>query len=368
MSRATVVWARSKQMSFTSTRSPFGRSRTLRSGSTSGIPNTHFGSPSLPISLRPAPHSTSKSIRYFGVSRQASTSHHKYLPPCSDQSPVLNHTPISAVGSRQIKHFELPIVRYDVPVNLSPPTPLTPSSLSYMTMSRSKSRGPPLRYCILVPSNPIGPLDIVSVQLIVQPLESSVSIRSASAFVERRIHFSDLRFSPPDSSGPYRFSSCSSPNHPTPFDHDQDSNPSAYPKSNNSSSRDLPHPASSLSVYSGDSSQPLLQHLECSTDVPVSLPSSSRGTTHIFAHTESAGHFSRDSSGVWRHNLAFSWPDTKSNSRWAVGESVQTGLASVKFFLCVKVKVIAPFIITTHTEQHLVDRFFFGKFCGNCRT
>lgn len=270
--------------------------------------------------------------------------------------------PISAVGSRQIKHFEVPLVRYDVPVSHSPPTPLTPSSSSYMTLLRSKSRGPPLRYCILAPPNPIGPLDIVSVQLIVQPLDSSVSIRSASAFVERRIHFSDFRSSPPESlPGPYRRSSYSSPNH------DQSISSPTYLGSNNSSSQNLPQHVSSSSVYSGDSSRPLLQHHEHSTDVSVPLPFGGRRTTHIFAHAESAGRFSRDSSGVWRHNITFSWPDTKSNSRWAVGESVQTGLASVKFFLCVKVKVIVLFI-TIHTERYLVDRLFARDFCGNRRT
>lgn len=266
-----------------------------------------------------------------------------YLHLCSDYPSVLNHIPISAVGSRQIKHFELPLVRYDAPASLSPPTPLTPSSSSYMALLSSKSRGPPLRYHILVPPNPIGPLDIVSVQLIVQPLDSSVSIRSASAFVERRIHFNDFRVSPPESC---RFSSYPPQNPQSASDHPQDSSPSTYPGSNGSSSPDLLHPASLTSAYSGDSSRPLLQHQEDNTDESMPLPSGGRGTTHIVAHAESAGRFSRDSSGVWRHNLTFSWPDTKSNSRWAVGESVQTGLASIKFFLRVKVKIIVPFITT----------------------
>jgi hypothetical protein len=335
MSRVTVAWERSKQMFSSSTRSPFGRSRTLRCGPRSGIPNIRFAFLSLPISPHLAPHSTFKNIAYFGVSRQASTSRY-YLHLCSDHPSVLNHIPISAVGSRQIKHFELPLVRYDTPASLSPPTPLTPSSSSLL---RSKSHGPPLRYHILVPPNPIGPLDIVSVQLVVQPLDSSVSIRSASAFVERRIHFNDFRVSPPESC---RLSSYPPPNPQSASDHAQDSSSSTYPGSNGSSSQDLLNPSLS-SVYSGDSSRPLLQHQEYNTDESVPLPSGGRGTTHIVAHAESAGRFSRDSSEVWRHNLTFSWPDTKSNSRWAVGESVQTGLASVKFFLRVKVRIIVHF-------------------------
>lgn len=234
-----------------------------------------------------------------------------------------------------------------------------------MTLPRSQSRGLSLRYRILVPPNPIGPLDIVSVQLIVQPLDTSMSIRSASAFVERRIHFSDFRVGPPDSiPGVHRFSSCPSSNSQIPSDHAQDSNPSTRPGSNNSSSQDLLHPAPSPSVYSSDSSRSLLQHHDAGTDSSVPLPSGGRGTTHIFAHAESAGRFSRDSSGMWRQKLTFSWPDTKSNSRWAVGESVQTSFASVKFFLRIKVKVILPFV-AAHTKLSLVGRLFIGKLGGN---
>ena len=263
---------------------------------------------------------------------------------------VLNHIPISAVGSRQIKHFDLPLVRYDAPASISPPTPLTPSSSPHMTLTRPKSRGSPLRYCVLIPPNPIGPLDIFSVQLIVQPLDSSVSIRSASALVERRIHFNDSRFSPPESSpGPYRFSLHTHPTHPSSSNHAQDCSSSTHSSNNSSSSQILPHPASSLSINSGDSSRPLLQRHEHNADDTVLTPSGDRGITHIFAHAESTGRFARDSVGVWRDNLTLSWPDTKSNSRWAVGESVQTRLATVKFFLRVKVGVIVfspSFILT----------------------
>ncbi|KAG9318527.1 hypothetical protein JVU11DRAFT_618 [Chiua virens] len=240
---------------------------------------------------------------------------------------VLNHIPISAVGCRQIKYFELPLVRYDAPTSLSPPTPLTPSS-SNMTLSRSKSRGPPLRYCIITPPTPIGPLDIVSVQLVVQPLDPSVSIRCASAFVERRINFSDSRSSPLESPPTHRLSSYTPPNPPTSSNHIKES-PSTYLDSNGSSSQDFLHPISSSSVFSGDSSRSLLPHHESNTDESATVPSGDRGVIHIFAHAESTGRFSRDSSGVWRHNLTFSWPDTKSSSRWAVGETVQTSLASL---------------------------------------
>lgn len=98
MSRAKVAWVRSKQTSSTSTRSPFGRSQTLRSGPKSGIPNTRFGSPSLLRSLHLAPHSTSKSIGYSGGSRQASTSRHtiSILALTSLQSLIICPSQLSA--------------------------------------------------------------------------------------------------------------------------------------------------------------------------------------------------------------------------------------------------------------------------------
>ncbi|KAF8844915.1 hypothetical protein BDN67DRAFT_893647 [Paxillus ammoniavirescens] len=257
---------------------------------------------------------------------------------------VLNHIPIFGVGCRQVKHFELPLVRFDTPASLSPPTPLTPPSSSYSTSLTTKSRGPPLRYSVLVPPNPIGPLDIVSVQLTVQSFDPSLSIRSASALVERRIHANDL------ASVHLRLPSPHLPTHSPTYialssNHAQDSSSSLCPENTSSratSSQDLHCPTSPSSAYSGDSSRPLLQRHPNTVDESIPPSYNDRGTTHIFAHAESSGRFSRDSSGVWRHNLTFSWPDTKSNSRWAVGETVQTDMATVKFFLRVKLVVSSP--------------------------
>ncbi|KAF9227867.1 hypothetical protein BS17DRAFT_409619 [Gyrodon lividus] len=256
---------------------------------------------------------------------------------------VLNHIPVLGVGCRQVKHFELPLVRYDTPASPSPPTPLTPPSSSYLTSLTAKSRGPPLRYRVLMPPNPIGPLDIVSVQLTVQPLDPSVCIRSASALVERRIHISDSPLIPPRFPGPSHFSTPSPTYFPLSSNHTHDNSSSIYPGSTSAtSSQNLHHPTSASSAYSGDSSRPLLQHHTYAVDESLPPSCSDRGTTHIFAHAESSGRFSRDPSGVWRHNLTFSWPDTKSNSRWAVGETVQTDMATVKFFLRVKLVVSSP--------------------------
>ncbi|KAH7889649.1 hypothetical protein F5I97DRAFT_1846049 [Phlebopus sp. FC_14] len=260
---------------------------------------------------------------------------------------VMNHVPVTGVGSRQVKHFDLPLVRYDTPVSLSPSALSTPPSSSHSAPLMTKSRSSTLRCHVLVPPNPIGPLDIVSVQLIVQPLDPTMSIRSASALVERRIHLNDVPSAPPTPSAPtssqvslhpLTYFSSSTTCSPSP-----DSNSSTlYPGSNNSATtslQDLHFPTSS-SVHSDNSSRPLLQNALAVDD--LTSPSSDRGTTHIFAHAESSGRFTRDSSGTWKQTLTFSWPDTKSTSRWAVGETLQTDMATVKFFLRIKLVVSSP--------------------------
>ncbi|KAG6335153.1 hypothetical protein ID866_3937 [Astraeus odoratus] len=241
---------------------------------------------------------------------------------------VLNHIPIAGVGFRQMKYFELALVRYDSPFYHSPPiTPLTPPSSTHLTSQTTKSRGLPLRYRVLVPPSPIGPLDIVTIQVIVQPLDPTMSVRSASALVERRIHLAEVTsITQPsmDSTPPPSVS-----NETTPFIH----YPSVGP-----SLQDL-HAPSSTSLFSDCSSRPILQNYSHAPDDVMSWPHNDRTITHIFAHTESSARFMRDSGGAWRQNLTFSWPETKSNSRWSVGETLQTEVASVKFFLRVKLVV-----------------------------
>ncbi|KAI6022709.1 hypothetical protein EDC04DRAFT_2900670 [Pisolithus marmoratus] len=240
---------------------------------------------------------------------------------------ALNHVPIAGVGSRQVKYFELPLIRHDLPTHHSP-SMTAPSPWHTTHLSTLRSRGVPLRYRILVPQNPVGPLDIVTIQLAVQPLDQSVSIRSASALVERRIYFSEIpSISHPltDSIPALSLSNCS---------------PELYPGIG-VSSQDL-QAASSSSLYSDCSSRPLLtNHPHTPDDVP-SFPSSDRAITHIFAHSETSKHFIRDADGIWKQSLIFSWPETKSSSRWSVGETMQTEMVTVKFLLRVKLVVSSP--------------------------
>ncbi|KAH7924563.1 hypothetical protein BV22DRAFT_1105385 [Leucogyrophana mollusca] len=270
---------------------------------------------------------------------------------------ILNHIPLVGVGARQMKHFDLPLVRHDTPAPASPSSPLSPSPSTYLCSLTSKPRTPPMRYRVSVPPNPVGPLDIVSINVNVQPLDPAVVIRSATAVVERQIQLSDVHptasSSPPSPSVPISASSLSSqPNsyflpHSAPSasassspyrDHNSHIIPTGENNSATSSYNDINIPHASASSLSTDNdSRPLLQQSASSNH-----NAADRTATHIFAHVESSARFSRDSSGVWKQTLNFSWPDWGSNNRWTVGETLQTDVASVKFFVRVKLIVSSP--------------------------
>jgi hypothetical protein len=56
------------------------------------------------------------------------------------------------------------------------------------------------------------------------------------------------------------------------------------------------------------------------------------------AGTESSGLFARAEDGTWSKTLTLQWPASKSHSRWAIGETIQSDLVSVKFIARVKVR------------------------------
>jgi hypothetical protein len=217
-----------------------------------------------------------------------------------------------------------------------------------MSSLSSKSRGPALRYRISLPTKPVGPLDIVSLQVTVQPLDPAISVRIATAVVERRIQFSEHPLSPSrpsTSSAPISSSSSysmsnqeSRPHHRHLVAVNSGDITSAASASAASSSNDLHFISSSSSVMSDNDTRPLLlQHQSSVPNTSTLNNASERTTTHIFAHLESSHPFTRDSTGTWRQTLNFSWPDTRPSSRWTVGETLQTGMASVRFFIRVKV-------------------------------
>ncbi|KAJ6546506.1 hypothetical protein DFH09DRAFT_1171214 [Mycena vulgaris] len=236
---------------------------------------------------------------------------------------IITHAPILGVGSRQIKHSELPLLRFDSPPAYEPSTPIARPILD---SEISHPHCPPIRYSVNPPTSPVGPLDLVSIPIHLLPSDPGISFRSASVLVERRMRFMDPVSLP------------STPTLPSP--------PILH---TSSSSHPLPIPQRTSSFSSSLSYSPSSSYPESSSDLSSSAtlqPSDSRSSTsgasllvNSVAGSESSGFFTRGDSGVWSKTLTLQWPASKSHSRWAIGETIQSELVSVKFFVRVKIVV-----------------------------
>ncbi|KAF6764712.1 hypothetical protein DFP72DRAFT_869013 [Ephemerocybe angulata] len=315
---------------------------------------------------------------------------------------VLSHVPITGVGSRQIRHFELPLTRFDLP-NF-PSLPRSPVSLDQCT---NKPRAPRIRYSIEPPSTAVGPSETVSIPLRLQPTEPNVTIKSASMVIERRIHLHDPQTTPipipipksapqssqsspatrshsmtPPSASPHTPHTPSPPplsaSHGSYFSspqHNRSLPAQASPSDTPASSSHQLEPADSTTSlassqptitpntvnpstasflsYNSESS-PLLassnappqqipaytpQHPPLAAPAPIS--STAKVVVNPIVGTETDS-FSRDPRGVWSQALTLEWPTSKSHSRWAIGETISSDLVSVKYFIRVKISVSSP--------------------------
>ncbi|KAF8968358.1 hypothetical protein BDZ97DRAFT_1916196 [Flammula alnicola] len=283
---------------------------------------------------------------------------------------VLTHTPVMGVGSRQVRHFELPLVRYDLP-------PLPPSISSpdlWLDQEINKPRAPRIRYTINSPKVPVGPLDLVSIPIHLQPLDPGVSIRSASVIVERRIILHDitqpptpsastssnsshtpvtLQLNPSSSSltkpSPSPLLQPSFPNStysysPTHMYNETETEPASSTLSFGSSVPTITpgtiYP-STVSLASETSTTPLLPNNSNSPNLSSQAPAA-KVIVNPIAGAESSGSFSRDGRGIWSKTLTLQWPAAKSHSRWAIGESINSELVSVKYIIRVKIIVTSP--------------------------
>jgi len=247
---------------------------------------------------------------------------------------VLNHTFIAGVGSRQVRHSDLSLVRYDIPSWL--PSPVIPEPM--LNLQTNKPRAPRIRYSIHPPRSAIGPMDLVSIPLHLQPMDKDVSIRSASVVVERRIVLNDNP-TPPNPSPWTR---------PDGLDTNS-SNSSLHkpPSSPNLSSLSPERSSSSTSLLSlsPDTDPTLSLHSLGSTITPDTPSSPSTSTGHSstkaivnpVADAQSSGSFTRDQKGVFSKTLTLQWPSPKSRAHWAIGETITSDLVSVKFILRTKV-------------------------------
>ncbi|KAL0071560.1 hypothetical protein AAF712_001417 [Marasmius tenuissimus] len=251
---------------------------------------------------------------------------------------VINHIPITAIGTRQVKHVDLPLIRYDMPPNLPSYGSLHHEIEPKLDRQAAKPRGPRITYSLNAPKFPIGPTDLVSVPIHILPSDSGASIRSATLVVERRIYFNDS--TSPTSSQPFApsNSSLNTPHSP----HNSHTSQSAPTSSSipiprqfaSSSSLALP-----LSAAPYGNEDPLASTTALLPDRRnVSHSSESLTVRPIVtpvAGTDSSGPFTRSRSGLWSKTLTFQWPSVKSSGRWGIGETIQSDLITVKFFVIV---------------------------------
>ncbi|KAL1947656.1 hypothetical protein VTO73DRAFT_13380 [Trametes versicolor] len=306
---------------------------------------------------------------------------------------VLDHVDIPRVGSRIVRYYDLGLVRYDLPPSLSPPSnpPTSPHALLHQT---SKPRAPVVRYNVSIPTLPVGPSDIIFTTLSLQPLDPSVTVRSATVSVERRIDLHNIPAAPtPLVTAGINYSAAASPSPITTFSPasltpsslslSENSSDSATTPTNpqflrdptassSSSNRSFTTFDSATSLTSGSSTRPLLSPStsggqtspipiprpqsyampppspSSSTFTPPLSPSSSASSeqllktfTATLVSAESTS-FARDPSGIWSNTLTLQWPENRGHYRWAVGETMQSDFASVRFFVRIRVLVHGP--------------------------
>ena len=234
----------------------------------------------------------------------------------------------------------------------------------------TKPRAPVVQYQLVQPTNPVGPLDIVTISVLLRPVDPSVVVRSASLVVERRIELSETTQVP----SPGRASACSTPVASQP--------PTESEYSSGSTIRGLNHVLEGASLGAGDAStstahllSPRAQVLSQSmtslassyaTETPsehrpllmplqTDLPPKTISLT--VAHVDSAGAFQKDATGAYIKSLTLQWPANKSNSHWAMGETMQTEMIKVRFFTHVKVSPLDHIGALRGSGRKLIDDY-----------
>lgn len=237
-------------------------------------------------------------------------------------------------------------MRYDLP-----PLPRRPRKPEQpLSQQTDKPRAPRIRYSINSPASHIGPLDLVSIPIQLLPVDQDVSIRSASVIVERKIQFADSANSLPTSPSiptPRPSSSATPSRSPSTqsfqeFSHFTDglastsslssSNPTITPGTLYPSA-----PPSSSELHRLLPQSAVTSYLDVPSPPQSPNPAPSKVVVNPIAGAESSGHFARDANGVWSKTLTLQWPASKTHSRWGIGETIESDLVSVKFFIRVKV-------------------------------
>lgn len=285
-------------------------------------------------------------------------------------TPVLEHESLASVGSRLLKHADILLVRHDTPPPLLSPSATPQTTLPTLSHATNKPRAPVLHYNLSTPTFPIGPSDIVFTSVFIQPVDPTVSIRSASLLVERRIDLHEIEA--PTSS------TVSSPASPSPFAYQASGSPlpisvsSSAPESrenmhdrhglasrstmtidsdSNASSITITSRTPLVSSPSADSQTNLLDYPSPPPITPISPSTPSeygqprKSLVTTVAAAEGAGFAFDKENGVWSKTISLPWPAARSHWRWGMGESMRGNLAAVSFWVRVKVRIACMLIV-----------------------
>ncbi|KLO10700.1 hypothetical protein SCHPADRAFT_892161 [Schizopora paradoxa] len=305
---------------------------------------------------------------------------------------VATHAPIFGVGTRIVRSYELPLIRYDARTPTR--TPPLPSPDRFLTVAPpSSNRVPLVRYQILTPTHPVGPMDIVTIPLTLIPLDPHVHVRSVSLLVERRIELAETAALPSPagmvvaSNRPDLFSdstigsqaeSTSSGSTVRPESQITVGTEDTFSTVRGFAVEDRPGaagsaeafgPASSMATFSTasllsspapSSTASLLPHHPLAAPSPASVPNANttdlpaKSIVSNVASVDAPGPFPRGPlpadldgavearNGAVVRTLTLQWPALKSHAHWAMGETMQTDMVRVRFYIKTKVIVSSP--------------------------
>ncbi|QRW00267.1 arrestin [Ceratobasidium sp. AG-Ba] len=246
---------------------------------------------------------------------------------------AMHHPHVPGVGTRQVKCFDVNLVRYNKPSTSTLPHP-GPSSDIYPLSTQ------PVRCELAFPRQSVAPLDPVPVSLRIHS-RPGTSVQRVTFALERRIDMFDATPS-------------SQPQLPSP--------PATLTRKPSREGYLFPASESSVTVQSISSTAPLLP-----SPSRQERPSSSRkrspspASQLLAAKTIEAVLASVDVAevppshgGLYTVNSALQVPLPKSSAHWGVGETMQGGLARVRFFVTAKVQLtIAGSDVVELCEQEI---------------
>ncbi|KAH7096103.1 hypothetical protein BKA62DRAFT_625342 [Auriculariales sp. MPI-PUGE-AT-0066] len=219
-----------------------------------------------------------------------------------------HHLPMMGLGTRQLKSYELALVRYD--------SRRLPSAIAttpfQTTTTRGKKRQISVEHQIQLPNTPVGPLDIIPVTVRLRPFgDDGARVAALSLSVLRRLVFHD------------------SPSTEDLFQRTRSEN--AHANSLFADHDDITPSGSDVTLLASAS--------PANAPAPAPVTASSKSSVLVLATTEATS-IGIDESDYHTKTLHVSLPPPKSLNHWALGETHSCALASISFHIAIKVSTV----------------------------